>query len=91
MSSENAIRLFGLNNLAIESSIRALQTDFQVDLGKEPPATVEKDDTYYPQFDARIRQEASSMGKYYEMFYCLGLCTKTQINPQSLATAANCY
>ncbi len=71
MTTDNAFKLFGLNNLAIETSLRSIQNEFEVDLGKEKQQVADADDTYYPQFDARIRQEAACMGNHYEIFYCL--------------------
>lgn len=71
MTSDNALKLFGLNNVAIESSLRSIQDEYELDLGKQRLQVVDTDDTYYPQFDARIRQEAACMGKHYEIFYCL--------------------
>lgn len=71
MTTDNAIRLFGLNNLAIEASFRSIQTEFELDLGKGTQEVIDSDNTYYPQFDARIRNEAACMGKHYEIFYCL--------------------
>jgi len=71
MAVENAIKLFGLNNLAIEAAICSLEAEHNVDLGRSGRISLEKDDFYYPQFDEAVRKEAASMGQHYEMFYCL--------------------
>jgi hypothetical protein len=82
---ENAVRLFGLNNLAIESALRSIENEFSIDLGKQHVTSAEKDDVYYPQFEARIRQEAAAMSKYYEMFYCLETTIRELIAEKLLA------
>lgn len=64
-------RLFGLNNLAIEASIKQLEKAHAVDLGHSTQISSQPDETYYPQFDASIRAEAAAMAVHYRVFYCL--------------------
>ena len=71
MRAEEAIRLFGLNNLSIESEIRHIERRCDVDLGHSSDREQRIDQTYYPQFTERIRSEASRMSVSYEIFYCL--------------------
>lgn len=71
MRAEDAIRLFGLNNLTVESSIRQTERTFDVDFGHRKNREQRTDQTYYPQFAERLRREASRMSKSYEIFYCL--------------------
>ena len=71
MRAEEAIRLFGLNNLSIESEIRQIERTRDVDLGHRDDRQQRADKTYYPQFSERIRVEASRMSANYEIFYCL--------------------
>ncbi len=71
MRAEEAIRLFGLNNLSIESEIRQIERRRDVDLGHTNDQEQRIDQTYYPQFSERIRAEASRMSASYEIFYCL--------------------
>ncbi|WP_428307316.1 Swt1 family HEPN domain-containing protein [Lacipirellula sp.] len=71
MASDNAIKLFGLNNIAIEAALQSLESEHGVDLGKSKLMPVAKEDFYYPQFDAAIRLQAASMSKHYEVVYCL--------------------
>ena len=71
MHLENALRLFGLNNLAIESDIRQIERQLNVDLGHRRDKERGVDQTYYPQFSARLRAEADRMSLNYAIFYCL--------------------
>ena len=63
-------KLFALNNLAIEASIRRVERDHDVDLGHRKPSAV-IDESYYPQFEEAIRREAAEMSVHYRVFYCL--------------------
>lgn len=71
MRAEEAIKLFGLNNLAVESKIRQVERELDVDLGHQQRQKRSIDQIYYPQFTERLRTEASRMSKSYEIFYCL--------------------
>ena len=71
MREEEAIKLFGLNNLTIESDIRQIEREFDVDLGHRDDLKQSLDQIYYPQFSERLRAEASSMSTNYAIFYCL--------------------
>lgn len=67
----NKLRLFALNNLAIEAAVQRVEERLNLDLGHRPLEKAELDETYYPQFDERIRREAASMSASYRVFYCL--------------------
>lgn len=71
MRSENAIKLFGLNNLTIEAEIQRIEKEFDVDLGHQAKKELNLDQTYYPQFTERLRIEAERMSENYVIFYCL--------------------
>ena len=71
MRAEEAIRLFGLNNLAIESDIRELEKELGIDIGDGKNNRDDFDQTYYPQFAQKLRLEASRMSRNYVIFYCL--------------------
>ncbi len=71
MRSDEAIKLFGLNNLTIESDIRKIEREFEVNLGHKLSDKGEIDQTYYPQFTERLRDEAFKMALNYSIFYCL--------------------
>ena len=67
---EKSMKFFVLNNLSIESDLRRLEKELDLDLGHCTLAS-DKDKIYYPQFAEKTRREASSMGRHYEVFYCL--------------------
>ncbi|MBO6835634.1 MAG: hypothetical protein JJ878_17090 [Alphaproteobacteria bacterium] len=71
MRAEEAIKLFGLNNLSIESEIRKIERSFDVDLGHRRDDDKNIDKKYYPQFAERLRDEAARMSVNYAIFYCL--------------------
>lgn len=71
MRAEDAIRLFGLNNLLLEAEIKRLEGALDVDLGHRDRAQKEIDQTYYPQFSEKLREDAARMATHYAIFYCL--------------------
>jgi hypothetical protein len=58
MRTLDAIRLFGLNNLSIEAEIRRVEMEHDADFGHRQRKERTSDDTYYPQFRERLREEA---------------------------------
>ena|SRR5215217_2975820 len=70
-SKSDRIRLFALNNLAVEAAIQRVERDYELDLGHKPPTEEKIDETYYPQFEEKIRREAAEMSAHYRVFYCL--------------------
>jgi len=73
------IRLFALNNLAIEAAIQRVERERDLDLGHRPPIRDAIDETYYPQFEERIRREAAEMSAHYRVFYCLENSIRTLV------------
>ncbi len=69
MQSEDKIRLFTMSNSLIENSLEQLEKENNINLSMQIEES--EDDIYYPQFDLNLRTEAHSMGKHYEIFYCL--------------------
>lgn len=70
-SKADRLRLFALNNLAIEAAVQRVEREQDIDLGHRPPAEGGLDETYYPQFEEKIRREAAEMSAHYRVFYCL--------------------
>jgi len=71
MKPEDAVRLFCLNNLLIESSIRRVEKENGVNLRRESVGSQAVEQTYYPQFTEKLRAEAAEMANHYAIFYCL--------------------
>ena len=73
MRADEAIKLFGINNLSIESEIRKIERERDVDLGHRHDQEQRIDQTYYPQFSQRVREEASRMSTNYAIHLTLKL------------------
>jgi hypothetical protein len=71
MRADEALKLFGLNNLAIDSAVRQIEREHNIDLGHKEDKEQRIDQTYYPQFTERLRIKASRMANNYAIFYCL--------------------
>ena len=71
MKVDDAIRSFGMSTLMIESEIRQLERSLDINLGHRDRAKDAIDQTYYPQFSERLREEAARMTTHYAIFYCL--------------------
>jgi hypothetical protein len=84
MTSEERIRLFGLGTAAMERDLDKVEQSLKVDLQRSVQDL--EDEEYYPQFDQALRQEASEMGKHYEVFYCLEKTIRTLV-AETLNTA----
>lgn len=70
-STDNRIKAFGMTNQLVASDLSRLEREYDIELGHTVASANEKDDAYYPQFERRIRIEASKMAEHYEIFYCL--------------------
>ncbi len=77
MEGEERIRLFGLSHPAAERELDKVEEALKIDLQRSEREQKEED--YYPQFDQALRQEASEMGRHYELFYCLEKSIRTLI------------
>jgi hypothetical protein len=71
MRGEHALKLFGLNNLAIEADLRRVANEHKIDIGRRAEKAADVEQAYYPQFTERLRAEAASMAMHYAIFYCL--------------------
>lgn len=71
MKREDALRLFALNNLSIEADLRRIAQAHDVDIGRKQNEPEKVEQTYYPQFPERLRDEAAKMAAHYAIFYCL--------------------
>lgn len=60
-----------MNNLRIEADIRRIEREIGHNLGHKNNKPNEIDETYYPQFPEKLRDEAASMTTNYVIFYCL--------------------
>jgi hypothetical protein len=83
---ESTLKLFALSNQLAEHELDRIEREFAINLGRVHTKTLEKDETYYPQIDRAIRQEASAMSQHYEVFYSLEKAIRSMVG-DTLQTA----
>lgn len=71
MKPSEAVKLFGLNNILIESEVRRIEREKDVDFGHREDGKSKDERKFYPQFPERLRSEADRMSEHYALFYCL--------------------
>lgn len=71
MTASAAVKLFAISNQLVESDLDRVERELGLELGRGHVATLQADETYYPQLDADIRAEAARMSQHYEIFYAL--------------------
>lgn len=64
--TENIVKAFCASNLLIESNLRRLQEEYEIDLGK----THDVPDIRL-RFGLEIRRDLEIMARYYAIFYCI--------------------
>lgn len=67
----NIIKIFGMTNQLITSGLSEIEETYEIDLEHINQVSIERNDSYYSQFDIAIRAEAAKMAKNYEVFYCI--------------------
>lgn len=82
MAFEDQVKAFGMTNMLLESEFDKLEERFviklrDVDRRGEEQNAIEK--AYFPQFEQVLRDEAASMARSYELFYCLEKTIRKQI------------
>jgi hypothetical protein len=65
------VKLFAISNQMLENDLDRVERDLSIDLGRGHSRAIQEDETYYPQIDRAIRQEATRMSQHYEIFYSL--------------------
>ncbi|MEL1221018.1 hypothetical protein TVA88_18185, partial [Aeromonas hydrophila] len=82
MAFEEQVKAFGMTNLLIESDLESIEKQFDVEILLKPKTetTSEIEQAYFPQFEKALREEASSMARSYELFYCLEKTIRLQIS-----------
>src|SRR6266446_8818432 len=85
MRLDRALKLFAISNQLVENELDRVEREFAIDLGRGHLRTLEKDQTYYPQIDRAIRQEAAHMSQHYEVFYSLERTIRSLVGETILA------
>jgi hypothetical protein len=75
----NILKLFGMSNQLLLHELDKIETAHDLVLGHKQDSPKERDETYYTQFDVRIRSKAKDMAEHYESFYCLEVSIRTLI------------
>ncbi len=68
---KHSVRYFMLNNLSIETGVRQVAKELEIDLGPSHQDQKGIETKFYPQFSFRVRSEAERMAKNYTIFYSL--------------------
>lgn len=92
MAFEDQVKSFGMTNLLIEADLDTLESKFSLKLRDTVAKEVDSNAiarAYFPQFEVSLRNEASSMAKSYELFYCLEKTIRKQISALLEATNGN--
>ncbi len=71
MSSTDNLKLFHLNKALLEADLSTVEKIYDVKILPSRTVIERKDETFYPQFPAAIRQKAKEMAAHYEAFYLL--------------------
>lgn len=83
MSYEDKIKSFGMTNMLIESDLERIEAQFSLKFRQtqnEVNKSNEIENTYFPQFEKSLRDEAGQMARSYELFYCLERTIRKQIS-----------
>lgn len=86
MDIELAVKLFAISNQLAENDLDRVERELSIDLGRGHLSTIQKDQTYYPQIDRAIRQEAANMSQHYEIFYSLEKTIRTMVGESLLSS-----
>lgn len=70
-SYTGALKHFGMTNQLIEHDLDEIERKYTIDLSRGHRNIIEVDQSYYPQIEQDIRNEAARMAPHYETFYSL--------------------
>lgn len=70
--TNNTIKAFGVSNLLIETNLRRIQEDYELDLGKNIQNRQSRPTTDVRlRFRIDVRRDSEIMSRYYSIFYCI--------------------
>ncbi len=81
---DDTMKLFAITSQLIEHDLDQIEKEFSIELQREHRATLEADESYYPQIERSIRAEAAAMAPHYEVFCSLETTIRRLID-ESLA------
>ncbi len=71
IGNSDKIKLFAITNQLLEHALDQVEEDRVIDLGRGHQEVAGLDDSYYPQIEQELRDEAARMAPHYELFYSL--------------------
>ena len=71
MKPLDGVKLFASNNLLIRAALETVEVDTGHSFLEANAISETIDETYYPQFEHKFREEAASMAANFRIFYCL--------------------
>lgn len=71
MRDDEALKVFHLNRSLALAELARLERDLGHDVLPRAAAMEDRDNEFYPQFPAALREAAKGMAEHYEIFYCL--------------------
>lgn len=71
MTSKQNLKHFAMTSQLVEHDLGQIEKEYGIDLGRNHTESVEADQSYYPQIEQDIRNEAALMAPHYEVFYSL--------------------
>jgi hypothetical protein len=83
------LKHFAMTSQLLEQDFDQIEQEYGVDLERLHRQTIDKDDSYYPQIEQAIRNEASAMAPHYETFYSLERTVRLLIAETLTATDPN--
>jgi hypothetical protein len=66
-----AVKSFSMTNMLLGADLDQIEREYSIDLGRKAKIEKSIENSYYPQFDQALREEAESMAAHYQLFYCL--------------------
>ena len=69
--TEDHLRSFGMSGYLVTEELKNVESGYGLELGHSAADDPDQGKHYYPQFEEEVREEAATMARHYEVFYCL--------------------
>jgi hypothetical protein len=71
MKPIDGVKRFATNNLLMRAALQSVEAETGYPIIDSAAVSETIDETYYPQFEQKFREEAASMAANFRIFYCL--------------------
>lgn len=88
-ASAKDLKHFAMTSQLIENDLDQIEQERDLSLGRLHRQTIDHDDSYYPQIEQAIRDEAAAMAPHYETFYSLEKTVRRLISDTLAAADPN--